>query len=109
MHIEVSAADRDTITINVSEERYYPAQLRGRLIGLIDDWNAANPWAKAILVTSSDPTLLAVAADNRYSQESVDFATVVDHTLQSAIELFGRARVLAAGSGTHGNPLRDAG
>lgn len=109
VHLEVSAADRDSITINVSEERYYPARLRGYLVGLVDEWNGADPWAKATLVTSSDPNLLGIAADNRYSRDSVDFAKVVDRTLQSAIELFGRARVLVVASGSDGNPLRDAG
>lgn len=109
VHLEVASADRDSIAISVCAERYYPARLRGCLIALVDDWNSANPWARATLVSSSDPNLLGIAADNRYSRESVDFAKVVDHTLQSAIELFGRARVLAVGSGSDGNPLRDAG
>lgn len=107
VHLELSAAD--TITINVAEERYYPAQLRGRLTGLVDEWNGANPWAKAALVASSDPNLLGISAANRYSRESGDFATLVDHTLQSAIDLFGRTRAISASSGSDGNPLRDAG
>lgn len=109
VHLEVPTADRDVITINIAEERYYPAMLRGRLAGLVDEWNGTSPWAKAALVASSDPNLLGIAADNRYSRKSGDFAAVVDHTLQSAIELFGRARTLAAASGSDGSPLRDAG
>lgn len=109
VHLEVPATDREIITINIAGERYYPATLRGRLAGLVDEWNGATPWARAALVASSDPNLLGIAADNRYSRKSGDFATVVDHTLQSAVELFGRARALAAAAGSDGNPLRDAG
>ncbi|MFN8088613.1 MAG: hypothetical protein U0R81_06490 [Mycobacterium sp.] len=109
VHLEVPATDREVITISIAEERYYPATLRGRLTGLVDEWNKATPWAKAALVASSDPNLLGIAAHNRYSRKIGDFTTVVDHTLQSAIELFGRVRKLLAAAGSDGNPLRDAG
>ena len=73
VHLEVPATDREVITISIAEERYYPATLRGRLTGLVDEWNKATPWAKAALVASSDPNLLGIAAHNRYSRKIGDF------------------------------------
>ncbi len=111
IHLEVSGAYGDTIRIGVAAERYFPVQLRGRLAALTDAWNRASPWAKAVVVKSSDPTLIAVAAENSYSSaDGADFAAAVDQTIQSAIELFGRTRVSAGlvPSGPADHPLLDA-
>lgn len=96
IHLEVCDASGDTIRLNVAAERYFPAELRARLADLADAWNRASPSAKAVVVESSDPTLIGVAAENRYSSaDPGDFAAAVDQTIQSAIELFNHTRVSA--------------
>ena len=108
VHLEVPATDREVITISIAEERYYPATLRGRLTGLVDEWNKATPgpkrhwWRRRTQTCWASRRTIAIRGRSGTSRRwSI--------TLQSAIELFGRVRKLLAAAGSDGNPLRDAG
>lgn len=112
IHLEVCGAHGDTIKINVAAEKYFPAQLRGRLTTLVDAWNRSSRWAQAAVGESSDPSLVGVSVESRYSSAGADdFAAVVDQTIGSAIDFFGRTRDSAGlvPSSAPDNPLLDAG
>jgi len=112
VHLEAGGADRDMVKLTVTAERYFPAEQRAAVAALADQWNQTSPWARAVVYASSDPRLVGVAAENRYSNATDgDFGAFVDHTIQSAIDLFGRIRTVVgpAGSRTGDERLLDAG
>lgn len=109
VHLEPCGADREMVKITATAERYYPASSGTRVAALAAQWNQAEPPARATVFKSSDPRLVGVAAESRYTDSAdTDFGTFVDATIQSAIDLFGRmkASVKAQPDGEH---LLDAG
>ncbi|WP_328355160.1 hypothetical protein OG976_24975 [Mycobacterium sp. NBC_00419] len=110
VHLEPCGPDRRMVKISITAERYYPAAARATVAALAAQWNRCDPPATAVVFASSDPRLVGVAAQRRYNGSvDTDFGAVVDDTIQSAIDLFGRlkASVSAAPGGT--THLLDAG
>lgn len=109
VHLEPCGADREMVKISTTAERYYPATSRTGVAALAAQWNQASPPARAVVFRSSDPRLVGVVAESRYSPSAgTDFGTFVDAAIQSSIDLFGRmkASVRAQPDGEH---LLDAG
>jgi hypothetical protein len=115
IYLEIPFADRETLTIRVTPARFHPSSHRGRLMKFAVRWNRRDAPAKAIVYRSSDPTRVGVTA-----QSDVligrrigfgDFAAYVDHTIASAIELFGKITSPGEHPPTRACPpvLRDAG
>lgn len=97
VHLEVCGAERDTVQVSVSPDRYCLAEVRDRLSDLAAEWNAGDPSALAVVHDSSDPTLVGVTAYNCYRPDDVEALTVsVDRTVASATDLFGLVRRRAA-------------
>lgn len=93
VHLEPCGADRETVKVTATAERYYPAAARDRVAALTAQWNQAAPAARAVVFASSDPRLVGVAAESCYSASAgTDFGGFVDATIQSAIDLFGRMK-----------------
>lgn len=108
VHLEVAGTDRDTVLVTVTADRYYPAERREALDGLVDRWNSAHPPVQAVVHASCDPRLVGVTAGGR--SQPADAATLtefVDAAVAASIELFGAMAGLG-GSAQHGI-LRDAG
>lgn len=109
VHLEPCGEDREMVKVTATAERYYPASSGTRVAALAAQWNQAAPPARAVVFQSSDPRLVGVAAESRYTDlAGTDFGTFVDATIQSSIDLFGRmkASVRAQPDGEH---LLDAG
>ena len=109
VHLEVPAADRNAFLVTIAPDRYYPANRRERLDGLVARWNAGAPAAEAVLHESSDPRLIGAQARLLFRPaDAAALAGSVDAAVCSAIELFG-TMADAAGSAEGRAILRDAG
>lgn len=108
VHLQPCGPDNATVRISVTAERYYPAEQRARVADLVEQWNNADPQVTAAVFESSDPRLVGVTAERRYRSGRAEFGPFVDQAVQSAIDLFGRLRVLAA-SPSDDTHLLDAG
>ncbi|WP_208300471.1 hypothetical protein [Mycobacterium sp. DL592] len=110
VHLEPCGPDRRMVKISITAERYYPAAARATVAALASQWNASAPPVTATVFASSDPRLVGVVAARRFSTAAGgDFGSVVDQSIQSAIDLFGRLKASvssAPGGTTH---LLDAG
>ena len=107
VHIEVCGADRDTVQISISPDRYYPAAHGDRLQQAVARWNAECHEVGALVMASSDPNLVGVAAGSRYrGSDPIDLGDFVDGSLVAAVELFGQ---IGAGEGPVAPTLRNAG
>lgn len=106
IHLEVCGAGRDGVALSISPDRYYRAEVRDRLTGLVATWNAGAPDALAVVEDSSDPHLMGVRAYKSYRpSDAAALGESVERTVASAAELFALIRDAAAPAG----PLRDAG
>ena len=93
VHLEPCGADREMVKVSVTAERYYPAASRAAVAALAAQWNQGAPPARAVVFQSSDPRLVGVAAESRYSVSAgTDFGAFVDASIQSSIDLFGRMK-----------------
>lgn len=109
VHLEPCGADGEMVKVSATAERYYPSSARSKVAALAAQWNQGDPPVRAIVFQSSDPRLVGVAAEGRFSRSTdADFGAFVDVTIPSAIDLFGRlkASVRAQSDGEH---LLDAG
>jgi hypothetical protein len=110
VHLESTCGHLEMFTIRVTPACFFPIEHRGWLMRFADQWNRNNQWAKAVLHGSSDPNRIGVVAENSYPlAETIrfnNFASFVDHTIASAIELFGEILPAAL---AHEPWLRDAG
>jgi len=92
IHLEIPPTDPDTLNIRVTPARFHPTTHRRRLTRLARIWNRGGPAATAIVCQSSDPTRIGVAAESLgvigRRIRFVDFATYLDHTIASSIDLF---------------------
>ena len=92
VHLEVSPSFGDVVTIRVTPASFYPVANRPWLTLFADRWNQQNREVTAILHGSSDPQRIGVVARRsqwiRESMSLEDFASFVDRTVASAIDLF---------------------
>ena len=90
VHIEVCGPDRDTVQISISPDHYYPAADGERLHQAVARWNAECREVGALVVASSDPNLVGLAAGSRYrGDDPIALGEFVDGSLLAAVELFG--------------------
>lgn len=106
LHVHLQPHD-SAVRISITAERYYPADRRAGVTALVQQWNDTAPHAPARTFASCDPRLVGVVAERRYQPGAGEFGSVVDQTVQSAIDLFGRLRAAVASSDD--SHLRDAG
>lgn len=106
VHLEVCGSDRDTVQISISPDHYYPAGHGEWLQQTVARWNSECRAVGALVLASSDPNLVGVAAGSRYrGSDPIELGEFVDGSLMDAVELFGRL-----GTGGPAAPaLRNAG
>lgn len=110
VHLEPSGPDRESVTIRVTAERYYPAAERAAIASLADRWNQAHPASGAVVFSSCDPRLVGVAAESRYRNTDAGFGDFADQAIQAAVDLFGRLHLaVEQGRSGDGQRLLDAG
>jgi hypothetical protein len=115
VHLEISPADRDTLTVRTTPAYFFPATDRARLTQFADNWNRPDRRATAIVYESCDQTRIGVAAEASYSLAPDvpfgEFAEIADDTISSAVQLF--TEMTPAGESKPARPLgmwlRDAG
>ena len=110
VHLEVSGLSGDTVQLNITPDRFYPANHRGPLSVLAARWTAGSGGAEAVVHDSSDPDLVGISVLDRFRPtSSARLAYFVDQSIAAAIELF--AQVTAEVPPAHPRPelLRDAG
>ncbi|MFM9034474.1 MAG: hypothetical protein ACKOQ4_09325 [Mycobacterium sp.] len=110
VHLEASGADRDSVQVSVSPDRYYPAGRREVLAGVADRWNAEARVVRSVILDSSDPHLVGVLA--RAEQRPggpAEFADFVEAAVSGAVELFGLMTAVVAPAQQAPGALRDAG
>jgi hypothetical protein len=108
VHLRPCGPSGAAVQISITAERYYPAGQRSRVAALVEQWNDTAPRVTAAVFESSDPRLVGVLAERRYRAGDTQFGPFVDQAVQSAIDLFGRLRVLVA-SPSDDTHLLDAG
>ncbi|WP_319432674.1 YbjN domain-containing protein [Mycobacterium sp. RTGN5] len=96
VHLQPGGPSGAAVQISITAERYYPAEQRARVERLVEQWNNTAPRITAAVFESSDPRLVGVRAERRYRAGDTDFGSFVDQAVQSAIDLFGRLRMLVA-------------
>jgi len=84
VHLEPSGPDRESVTIRVTAERYYPAAERAAIASLADRWNQAHSASGAVVFSSCDPRLVGVAAESRYRNTDAGFGDFADQAIQAA-------------------------
>ena len=115
VHLEISPADRHTLTVRTTPAYFFPAADRARLQEFADNWNGSDRRATAMVFESCDQTRIGVAAEASYSLAPDvpfgEFADMADDTISSAVQLFTEMTAAAAPkpAGTLGTWLRDAG
>jgi hypothetical protein len=98
VHLEISPADRDTLTLRITPAYFFPATDRARLLQFADKWNRPDRRAIAIVYESCDQTRVGVAVQASYSLapnvafgefgEFGEFGDMADDTIRSAVQLF---------------------
>ncbi|GAY13813.1 hypothetical protein [Mycobacterium sp. shizuoka-1] len=96
VHLQPCGPADAAVRVSINAQRYYPAQQRDRVAALVQQWNATDGQVTATVVESCDPGLIGVRAERRYPGTDTDFGPFVDQAVQSAIDLFGRLRTVAA-------------
>jgi hypothetical protein len=110
VHLEAGGADRDTVLISITPDRFFPAERREDLDGLVARWNAGAPPLEAVVHPSSDPRLVGAMAHGCHRPaDAAALGEYVDAAVGSAIELFGAMPDPAAGARQTPDTLRDAG
>jgi Putative bacterial sensory transduction regulator len=99
VHLELSRAEPEILTVRVTPSCFFPAAHRDRLLGVINTWNGGPRPAEAIVHESSDPTRIGVVAENSHlidrSTSYDELAHFADETIQSAVDLFGELMPVA--------------
>jgi hypothetical protein len=107
VHLEADGADPGTLLVNISPDRFFPAEKRARLAVLAEEWNAGQPVIQAVVHGSSDPRLVGLQARGRTTlTDPAALSGFVDAAVAAGIGLFGR---VAAEIPTSDAVLRDAG
>jgi hypothetical protein len=92
VHLEISPADPDTLTVRITPAYFFPATDRARLLQFADKWNRPDRRATAIVYESCDQTRVGVAVQASYSLAPDvafgEFADMADETIRSAVQLF---------------------
>lgn len=89
-HLEVCGPDRDSVQISISPDHYYPAGRGDLLHQAVARWNSECHEVGALVLASSDPNLVGVAAGSRYrGTDPIELGEFVDGSLMAAVELFG--------------------
>jgi hypothetical protein len=108
VHLQPCGPSGAAVQISITAEHYYPAEQRSRVEDPIEQWNNTAPRITAAVFESSDPRLVGVLAERRFRAGDTEFGPFVDQAVQSAIDLFGRLRVLVP-SQSQDTHLLDAG
>jgi hypothetical protein len=115
VHLEISPADRHTLTVRTTPAYFFPAADRARLQEFADNWNGSDRRATATVFESCDQARVGVVAQDSYSLgpevQFGEFAEMADDTIRSAVQLF-TEMTPAPGpkpARTLGTWLRDAG
>src|ERR1700756_1471584 len=66
VHIEISPADGDSVTVRVTPANFFPAADRARLTTFADKWNTEARGTRAVVYESCDQTRIGVVAENSY-------------------------------------------
>jgi hypothetical protein len=115
VHLEISRAGSEVLTVRITPSCFFPAAHRERLRSVIDHWNSEGRATTAIVHESSDPMRIGVVAeDSRPIDRSTSYdelANFADETIESAVELFGELMPAAepASASAFGNWVPDAG
>jgi hypothetical protein len=113
VHLEVSPAHDDVLLIRVAPACFFPATDRPWLMHFADTWNQQNREVTAIVHGSSDPQRIGVVARrSQWIRKGVsleDFASLVDHAIADAIDLFGQLTPVVELPSTAHPMLLDAG
>ncbi len=108
VHLEVCGDDRDAVQISISPDHYYPAGRGDLLHQAVERWNCDCREVGALLLSSSDPNLVGIAAGSRYrGTDTTGLGAFIDGTVGAAVELFGLIGEI--GGGPAAPILRDAG
>jgi hypothetical protein len=93
VHLEISRAESEVLTVRITPSCFFPVALRGELLHVISNWNAEGRPTEATVHESSDPTRIGVLAENSRlvdgSTSYDELAQFADETIESAVELFG--------------------
>ncbi len=112
VHLEISPAHRDVVTIRVDPTCFFPEADRTQLAQIAETWNQRNRDVTAIVHGSSDPQRIGVVAQQAWIVHHVcfeDFASAVDRTIAAAIDLFAALTPVAELPSTAQPLLLDAG
>jgi hypothetical protein len=115
VHLEISPADPDTLTVRTTPAYFFPAADRARLAEHADIWNRQNRRTTAVVHESCDQTRIGVIAQDSYALAPdlsfEDFADLADETISSAVDLFAQITPAAEPkqARTLGTWLKDAG
>lgn len=112
VHLEISPARHDMLTIRVTPVCFFPAADRARLTQLAADWNRRNRQVVALVHESSDPRRIGLTAHQSERITEVtfeDFGSYVDHIAGAAIDLFAELTPVAGLASAAPPLLRDAG
>lgn len=92
VHLEMSAADRQTLTVRTTPAYFFPAADRDRLLEFVDNWNRSDRRGTAIVYESCDQTRIGVVAEDSYSLAPDipfgQFAEMADDTISAAVQFF---------------------
>jgi hypothetical protein len=92
VHLDTSQADGESLTIQVTPDRFFAAADRRRLMRLAKRWNRRGGPAEAAAYNSIDLNRIGVAAKGSVpinpNVQFDQFAAVLDHTIASAAEFF---------------------
>jgi hypothetical protein len=92
VHLEISPAQREVLTIRIDPACFFPAADRTRLAQIAEAWNQRNHDVTAVVHGSSDPDRIGVVAAQQawivHDVRFEEFASFVDRTIAAAIDLF---------------------
>ena len=92
VHLEVVGAERDTVQVSITADRYYPATGRASLDELVARFSADRPTVAAVVHDSSDPRLVGLQARGTFHPVGLaDLTEFVDAAVTGAVALFGDA------------------
>jgi hypothetical protein len=110
LDVHLEASGDDAVQVSITPDRYYPAQYRESLVGLVEGWNTASPALEAAILGSCDPRLIGVAAHGLCRPaDAAALAAFVDAAVASSVELFAAVAGIAGHARQTPDVLRDAG
>jgi len=112
VHFEISPPFDDVLSVSVTPGRFFPVADRAWLTHFADTWNLQNRGVTAIVRCSSDPQRIGVTARrSQWIREGISFegfASFLDRTIASAIDLFAELTRVVELPSTMQPLLRDA-